>query len=341
MGLNRAGERSVGVAEVDQTSTNGAERQLVGFPFADFAAVAREVLIMLRDRLKLRQWMVTRVVGGDEIVLAAEDTPHSGYAVVPGSVLSWDGSLCTEMVAGNGPAVAPRVADVPAYASAANRRLLPIEAYVGVPLRQPDGSLFGTLCGFDPDPQPDTLRDDEELLQLMGRLLATVLALELDREQQERRAERAEADAARDGLTGLANRRAWDDIVTAEEARCRRYGHPGAVLVIDLNDLKEVNDTHGHPAGDQLLRDCANVLVATARSSDFVARIGGDEFAVLAVETDSAGGEVQAARIRRALQDAGVNAAIGLGLRGPDGSLDNAARDADSAMYEDKRRLGG
>jgi diguanylate cyclase (GGDEF)-like protein len=173
---------------------------------------------------------------------------------------------------------------------------------------------------------------------LQARLLATVLMLNLDREHHRRRAERAEVDATRDALTELANRRAWNDIVAAEEARSRRYGHPGSVLVVDLNNLKSVNDIYGHAAGDRLLRDCAKVLAESARAPDFVARLGGDEFGVLAVETERAGAEAKAARIRRALQRAGIQAAIGIGVRGSEGSFDTALAQADRAMYEDKWR---
>jgi diguanylate cyclase (GGDEF)-like protein len=304
----------------------------------DFGTAAHAVLRLLRDCLKMRLWMVTRAVGGDQIVLEAEHTPGSGYSAEPGLILPWDGSLCAEMVAGHGPFIAPHAAEVPAYAVAPYRNVVPIEAYVGVPLRHPDGSLFGTLCGFDPEPQPESLRAGEPLVLLQARLLATVLALDLEQEEQRRRAERAEAEASRDPLTDLANRRAWDHILHAEEARSRRYGHPAVVLVIDLNRLKAVNDTRGHAAGDQLLRDCAKVLTDSARNSDLVARLGGDEFGVLAVETDRAGGEANAARISAALRAAGISAAIGIGVRAADGSLITAWRDADRAMYADKRR---
>jgi diguanylate cyclase (GGDEF)-like protein len=317
---------------------------LPGYPFSDFAAATRAVLALLRDRTHLRLWMVTRAVGDDQIVLKSENSRHGGYSVQPGVVLDWGGSLCSEMVAGNGPFVAPRVADVPSYAAAQNRGGdVRIEAYVGVPLHSADGSLFGTLCGFDPEPQPDSLRAEEQLVLLQAQLLATVLAAELDQEQQLRRAERAEAAAKRDALTNLWNRRGWDDLLAVEESRSARYGHPGVVLVIDLNGLKAANDSRGHAAGDDILRECAAVLAGTARQSDVVARLGGDEFGVLAVETDPGRGAALADRITHALVDAGVDAAIGLGVRAANGSLHAAWQIADAAMYDHKQhqRLGG
>jgi diguanylate cyclase (GGDEF)-like protein len=108
--------------------------------------------------------------------------------------------------------------------------------------------------------------------------------------------------------------------------------------VLDLNDLKSVNDTHGHVAGDDLLRRCAEVLTGVARSSDFVARLGGDEFGVLAVETDRAGGEAQVHRLREALADARIEAAVGFSVRAPGTSFEAAYQGADQAMYRDKER---
>lgn len=308
-----------------------------GVPFADFAAASEQVLQVLQDRLGMGLWMVTRAVGPDQVVLAARSRKGSGYDVTSSTVLRWKGSLCQQLVLGHGPAVAPRVADVSAYATAPNRQQVPVEAYVAVPLLQADGALFGTLCGFDAHPQPESLRGEEPLLVLQGRLLTTLLHLELEREQQQRRAERAESDATRDVLTGLANRRAWDRVLAAEEVRCQRYGHPATVLVVDLNGLKQINDSAGHAAGDRLLRDAAALLLTAARTSDVVARLGGDEFGLLAVEAAAEGGRATAERVAAVLASGGVEAAVGLGVRAPNGSLSAAWHEADRAMYEHKQ----
>lgn len=321
-------------------ATDGPDRREppAGSPFADFTAAAQAVLRLLQDQVGLSLWMVTRAVGGEQVVLEAQNASHGEYGAAAGMVLPWDGSLCAEMVAGHGPMVAPHATQVPAYAGARNQEQAPIEAYVGVPMRHPDGSLFGTLCGFDPKPQPEVLEGVEDLVLLQAALLSTLLALELDREDLQRRAERAEVDANRDALTGLANRRMWESIVAAEETRSGRYGHPGCVLVLDLNDLKSVNDTGGHRAGDELLRQFADVLTSAARHSDFVARLGGDEFGVLAVQTDLAGGRAQEQRLREALATAGIDAAIGLSVRAAGTSFATAFDAADEEMYRDKER---
>jgi diguanylate cyclase (GGDEF)-like protein len=97
--------------------------------------------------------------------------------------------------------------------------------------------------------------------------------------------------ADHDPLTGLANRRKFERALEAHLRHCRRYGSRGAVLLLDLDHFKEVNDTLGHATGDELLIDLGIVLLQRIRSTDLLARLGGDEFAVLLTEADRAGTE--------------------------------------------------
>lgn len=300
-----------------------------------FAEASRRVLKFLHERLGFGLWMVTRTEGNNWIVLHSED---HGYGVTPGSVFRWADSFCSEMVRGNGPRIAPDSARVPIYAAAPIGRQVPIRAYVGVPITFADGSLFGTLCAIDPSPAQESLLEEQALLDLQGELLSTILQLELRSVNEARRAERLEIESLTDAMTGLHNRRGWDVLMAGEEERCQRYGHPAAVFVIDLNHLKQVNDTYGHDAGDKLIIKAAEAMRSVARTNDVVARLGGDELALLAVECDLDGARKLAARLALAFEGQDISASIGMAMRDPVHDLGRAWKEADQRMYERKRQ---
>jgi diguanylate cyclase len=148
----------------------------------------------------------------------------------------------------------------------------------------------------------------------------------------------AYAEASTDVLTGAGSRRGWERALQVEEQRCARYGHPACVVAVDLDGLKQVNDAEGHRAGDDLLRAAATALVDGSRTTDLVARVGGDEFAILAVDTDITTGRVLVERLAHALEQAGVRASLGLAERTSEDGLDAAWLEADRRMYATKRR---
>ena len=304
----------------------------------DFASAARRIMAHLRDRLGFGLWMVTRAEGDDWIVL---DALGAGYDVKAGDVLRWSDSLCRHMVAGDGPRVATRAGEVPAYRGAGLARTMPVGAYLGMPIHGPDGSLFGTLCAFDPAPQPDAVAAELPLVQLLSDLLASILTHELGTLGEARRTERASLDADADPLTRLPNRRAWQRLLEAEEVRCRRYGHPAGVMLVDLDEMKAVNDSGGLRAGDELLMAAAQVLRRAGRSSDLIARIGGDEFAILAAECDPTTARALTHRIERALADNHISASLGFAARDPAVGLAAAWKQAELAMHHVKRRRYG
>jgi diguanylate cyclase (GGDEF)-like protein len=104
--------------------------------------------------------------------------------------------------------------------------------------------------------------------------------------------------ATTDGLTGLANHRTFQARLDEHLLASQRYGKRLALILCDIDHFKSVNDTYGHPVGDQVLRGVARALQKEARATDLVARHGGEEFAVIMPETDAAGGRVIAERIR-------------------------------------------
>ena len=144
----------------------------------------------------------------------------------------------------------------------------------------------------------------------------------------------------RDGLTGLFTRRGLYNLMVAEEERCARYGHDACVLAIDLNGLKKVNEESGQGAGDVMICKAAQVLLSTTRKSDTVARVGGDEFIVLAVECNQANGIDLMSRIQTnlATRPAKRRARLCCRSREHGEGLEKACRAADTAMFEKKRK---
>jgi diguanylate cyclase (GGDEF)-like protein len=109
------------------------------------------------------------------------------------------------------------------------------------------------------------------------------------------------ADAMTDPLTGILNRRGFTTVAQRELERAQRYGHPLALAFVDVRGLKVVNDTRGHQAGDALLKEVAALLRESSRSHDIVARIGGDELAVMLTEQGADGMAAVMRRVRSAI----------------------------------------
>ena len=156
----------------EEVSTNGSPLSKTAAPFADFDSASSEVLDFLHDRLGFALWLVTRVEEDQWVIEQARD---EGYGVEVGDTYRFADTYCARMVEGLGARFAPEASAVPCYAAADIGKQLPIAAYIGVPLLRADGSLFGTLCGIDPAPQPPAVGDELPLVELSGRLLSSML----------------------------------------------------------------------------------------------------------------------------------------------------------------------
>jgi diguanylate cyclase (GGDEF)-like protein len=147
--------------------------------------------------------------------------------------------------------------------------------------------------------------------------------------------------AIRDPLTGLHNHRHFHEVLERELERCRRHGGELGLVLFDLDGFKQVNDTDGHAAGDELLRAVARSLEGTCRRSDVAFRVGGDEFALLLPSTGMRATGVAGARAQAAIEATGENARVSYGISswptaGPTKNALLASADAD--LYEMKRR---
>ncbi len=303
-----------------------------------FDEASHAVVAYLQATIPMGFWSVTRYDGERQVYLEV-DAPDYGTAV--GDSVAWSESLCQHAVVGDAPEVAPDVEQVEIYRTAPVRETVAIGAYIGVPIYRGNGELYGTLCGLDPAPRGAELTDHHPLLRLLTGLLGTVLEADLEHTAIERDLERAELAAETDALTGLLNRRGWDRVLTMEEDRYRRFGDACTVVVVDLDDLKVVNDSQGHDAGDAYLQLAARTLTAAVRPTDVVARLGGDEFGVLldGVGSERAVSLVQ--RLQATLDECGAAGSCGHASYTIAGGLARAVRDADAAMYAQKRTRRG
>ncbi len=199
-------------------------------------------------------------------------------------------------------------------------------------------------------PLPAVQRSDE-----IGELQAAVLALQASLQRtQELEAERETLITGlrelshRDHLTGLMNRRAFDELAPALLAQAGRHRWPMALLLFDLDHFKRINDQHGHETGDQVLRHVAQLAQAQLRSGDLLARYGGEEFIALLPDCDDQAALALAERLRLAMQqqplrlpDGGIlhlSASFGLAVQpvGPQAALPELFGRADAALYAAK-----
>jgi diguanylate cyclase (GGDEF)-like protein len=185
------------------------------------------------------------------------------------------------------------------------------------------------------------------LIAVFGISIAVLLAALVMVWSRKDRMQELQRQASQDVLTGLKNRRRFEEDLHRELARSRREGTEGAVLMLDLDHFKQVNDTLGHPTGDRLIAGIADVLRSRMRETDVVARLGGDEFALVLPRCDQEEALTVAEEIAAAVRDHGsdrgdvpnVTASIGIAMFGPgrQGDFDRALTEADAAMYEAKQ----
>ena len=264
-----------------------------------------------------RQWFKARVG------LESVETPRE-HAFCAHAILKPD-----EMMVVPDSLEDPRFADTPLV-----RDDPKIRFYAGMPLVNPEGAVLGTLCIIDRKPRQITEAERTNLSRLAHSVVTT---LELRRAMN-----RIRDLALIDILTGVPNRAALVQAIDKSIARQGRQEAPFALMYLDLDGFKAINDVHGHGEGDAALREVASILTETLRVDDTVARLGGDEFAALLAHP-GAEAETVAERVRSSLESRmsargwPVTASIGVKrFLSPPANANTALAAADGLMYAAK-----
>lgn len=257
-----------------------------------------------------RQWFKSKV--GLDACETERDISFCGHAI-----------LHDEVFVINDAATDNRFYDNPLVTGAPNVRF-----YAGYPIKSPTGHRIGTLCIIDSKPRklsPDEIRTLKDL----GAMVEDEIKIA--------------SQAAVDDLTRVANRRGFHLFANNTLSVCRRTGTPAELAFFDLDGFKEINDTHGHAAGDDVLRYFAGLLVKCFRDADAIGRLGGDEFVVLLVGSDG-NADVALNRLHAMAADSDCEIhqllawSVGVIRFDPErhSTIDSLLVEADSDMYDNK-----
>ncbi len=279
-------------------------------------------------------------VGGKEFALLLADggemraDRHSGIPTPSlAALVSWADEQCQGPLQ-RGPVLIDDLTTNPTLAVLPRQQQMPFGSMCAAPLLFRD-ELLGVLVALA---HGATVFLPGDAASLSAYAAHAAIAL-----SNARMVDRLEHQAAEDPLTGLANQRAFHGACTAEFSRARRAGSAVSIVMLDLDEFKAINDQHGHPYGDQILIDVADALRTAIRAHDTLARMGGEEFAILLPDADAAAAHDIAERARAAI--AGIPAArtalscsAGVATASPaDASPVDLLELADRALYQAKR----
>lgn len=184
-----------------------------------------------------------------------------------------------------------------------------------------------------------------------ARILSTALSYAAEAEQRiaelSARVAQLEAVTVTDDLTGLLNRRGFNDVMKRNLLSAARYDEEGILAYIDLDKFKQINDRYGHPTGDEVLRAVGRYLMQNIRATDYAARLGGDEFAILFVRAQHSPARERARSLVRGINklvietgkdDITLRASLGIAFYDGNAQADELLTRADRAMYVDKNK---
>jgi len=288
-------------------------------------AVLARIVSELRELVRCDDVAVWELLHGRELVAAIVDGEDEdemkALRIALGEGITGSAVLERELILSNAAHIDPRAGHVPGTTPSP-------EAIACVPLIARGGSL-GALSLYRRGRARSFLPEEVELI----RHFADVAAIALDNAKTVAELERL---AGTDDLTGLANRRSFQEALRRYAAEARRHRASLSLLLFDIDNFKEINDTRGHESGDEALRSFASVLSGRARASDFIARLGGDEFAMLLPRTNGAEAMALASDLTAHLH---CPAAMAFALRVSIGVASCASGSCDGLLAEADRQL--
>lgn len=214
------------------------------------------------------------------------------------------------------------------------------DSFIIVPLKK-EGKTTGVISIADKENRQPFSEEDLDLLQAMG----SFITMAMDRSELHEKAEELKEISITDSLTGLLNRRYFQERLLEEIERCKRHGLPGCLIMIDIDDFKQINDTYGHLKGDEAIKSLAATLRKTIRSMDVASRYGGEEFTVIFPQTSKEDAHQIAKRICELFPVEGtaqldiprLTISVGLSSFPEDAETINGLIDsADRALYQAK-----
>lgn len=228
-----------------------------------------------------------------------------------------------------------------------------VTAYAGCTVKAPDGTRVGTLCALDTKPRQLT-HDQIQMLRDMAAIVETELrASMLSKSQHDliTELESAKRLALIDPLTRIWNRKGIDELLAREWAKAERDGSELSIAIVDIDHFKKVNDTYGHPVGDEILRTTVKNLLAALRPQDIVGRMGGEEFMIVMPLTENDVLQSVLDRLCKTIaaapvvtKDLSIDVTISIGgvsVRPADSQSEDASEviaQADAALYAAKNR---
>jgi diguanylate cyclase (GGDEF)-like protein len=309
-----------------------------------FEAQIAQLLSMGLERFNLDIGILAKIDNDKYTVehcVVPENTP-----ITPGLEFTLGNTLCEITCRADGPVALKHIgqhqkhASHPAYLSGG------LESYIGIPIRL-NGVLYGTINFSSPTPYKRQFQDiDIDALQLM----ASWIEVEMIRRRQEEKLLELnvilEKKAHEDSLTLIPNRRASYKHLTIDINRITREQGSAVLAIIDVDNFKNINDTHGHQTGDEILKKIAEAIKAGKRDYDFLARFGGEEFLLWLPNSDKASAISVCERIRKDVEGLSVlkdpiTISIGLTLYSPaityqsdiEAKIDQILSQADQALY--------